>query len=350
MHRDEGIRVDADDPPGSPEHDHRQEQPDGHERPPRAGGLDEQRRQERADADGEVEHRLHDAEHAGEHVVRRDSLEERETGDVDERVADADERERSQGHADIRPRRDGDERQAPEHGADDERDGQPGAMHEGHDDDGADEGSQADGRVQQAHAALTDLQQRERGDDDEDVDAAGRQRLAGEHARQQAEVGRPPCHAEAGEHELPERRMTTGARHGRRLLDRQHEQRRPEQRDGHDDERRLHAGDGEHEARERRADEHPKTLDRGRDDVGHRQLLGSARELREDGDLSRSKRRAHGRGQPREDVDERDRSVGDDDGERAEHEERADEVAREHHPHAAVAIPECRGEGRSERA
>ena len=144
--------------------------------------------------------------------------------------------------------------------------------------------------------------------------------------------------------------MTTGARYGRRLLDRQHEQCRPEQRNGHDDERRLHAGDGEHEARERRADEHPQTLDRGRDDVRHRQFLGSARELREEGDLSRSKRRAHGRRQPCEDVDERDRSVGDDDGERAEHDQRADEVAREHHPHAAVAIPECRGEGRRERA
>ena len=199
-------------------------------------------------------------------------------------------------------------------------------------------------------AALAELQQREGGDDDEDVDAAGGQRLAGEHARQQAEVGRPPRHAEAGEQKLPERRMAARAGHGRRLLDRQHEQRRPEQRNGHHDERRLHAGDGEHEACERRAGEHPQALDRRGDDVRHRQLLGRARELREEGDLSRSETPCPRPRQAREDVDERDRSVGDDDDERAEHEQRADEVAREHHPDAAVAIPECRRRGRRERA
>ena len=96
--------------------------------------------------------------------------------------------------------------------------------------------------------------------------------------------------------------------------------------------------------------EHPQALDRRGDDVRHRQLLGRARELREEGDLSWSKRRAHGRRQAREDVDERDRCVGDDDDERAEHEQRADEVAREHHVDAAVAIPECRRRGRRERA
>ena len=60
--------------------------------------------------------------------------------------------------------------------------------------------------------------------------------------------------------------------------------------------------------------------------------------------------RAHGRGQPGEDVDEHDRSAGDDDDERAEHEKRADEVAPEHHPDPAVAIPEsCRRGVASER-
>ena len=330
--------------------DHRQEQAHDRQRPPRTGRLHEQRRQQRADADREIKDRLHDAEHARQHVLGSDPLQQRESGHVHERVADADERERGDGDANVRPGGDGDERQPPEQRSDEQRSGESRAPHERHDDERAQQRPQTDGGFEQADSTLPQLEQAECGDDDQHVDAAGSQRLAGQNTGEQSQVGRAPCHTEAGEEELSKREVSRRARDRRCLLDRQHEQRRPEECDGHHDESGLEPRHCEHETGKRRPGEHAQALDRRGDDVCHRQLLGRSCKLRKQRDLRRPERRPDGRRQAGEDVHERRGRIGDDDDERPEHEHRPHEVAAEHHPDAAIAIPQRGRRGRGQRA
>ena len=214
------------------------------------------------------------------------------------------------------------QRQAPEQRSGDQWDGQPGAMHERHDDEGAEQRTETDRGVQNADAALAEVQQREGGDDDEDVDAAGGQRLTGEHAREQAEVGRPPRDAEAGEQELPERRMTARAGHGGVSLI------GSTSRADQSNETAITTSVASmpETASTRPASAGPANIPRPSIVVAMTFAIvsssGVRERLREEGDLRRSERRPRCRRQPREDVDERIRSVGHDDDERAENEQR----------------------------
>ena len=209
----------------------------------------------------------------------------------------------------LRPRSYGGDRESPEQRADHERNGETSSTDQRHDDDGPQQATDPHRCVEQANATLPELEEAQRGDDDEDVDAAGRERLPGEHPGEQPQVRRPPGHAEPTKQVLSQRRVLLRARQPLRLLDREDDQRRPQQRGCHQRKRSLETRYRKDEARQRRADEHPEPLDRGRDDVRHRQLFGSPGELRQHSHLCRTEGCADHRHEPGEQVHERERRI-----------------------------------------
>ena len=122
----------------------------------RAGpdALDHPGRGDRADPDGHRDQALQHPEDPGQHLVGRQPAEQGEAGDVDQRVADADEGEEDERRALLRHDADERERQPPQG----DPDGEPRAEASGADEQRgrqrAEHGAHADGRHQRADPGL----------------------------------------------------------------------------------------------------------------------------------------------------------------------------------------------------
>ena len=77
-------------PPPRRYREDRTEQTDRYQRSPHTGPVDHHRREDRSDADGQHDQALQHSEHAGQHLVGDQPGQQRETGQVDEGVPDAD--------------------------------------------------------------------------------------------------------------------------------------------------------------------------------------------------------------------------------------------------------------------
>ena len=147
--------------------EHRQEGPGDDQRRVDAEPRDQRRRERRADAHRRQPQHLDHAEDPREHVVGHAALDEREPGDVDERVADAHEGERDECDRDLLPEADGHERDPGDDETAEERGAEPLRTGERERGDGSDERADSDRRVEIAHAALPEVEQVDRHDDDE---------------------------------------------------------------------------------------------------------------------------------------------------------------------------------------
>ena len=152
------------------------------------GDVDQQRREQAADADRADQDALEHAEHAGQHVVRHRSLHDREGVDVDDRVTEPDEREREQRHGHRRRDPDQDQRQSEQPDPDPEIGGEPPAGREDECDEAADEAADPERGVEVADPRVVDTEQLERADDDENGERARDERLRGVEAREHEEI------------------------------------------------------------------------------------------------------------------------------------------------------------------
>src|SRR6185503_20844885 len=139
----------------------------------------EDRRDDRAKAERPDDEALEHTEDASQHVRRRRPLEKREPGDVDERVADPEDAEEQQRRHSGRPGAEEDERDAPEDEPERERRPEAPQAYESQGDGGAEEPTDADGRVEEARSRAAEIEQLEGGDDDEHVECASHERLRG---------------------------------------------------------------------------------------------------------------------------------------------------------------------------
>ena len=120
------------------------------ERPADADGVDHQRGEDRAEPDGPDEDALDHAENARQHLVGHGALQERQGGDVDDRVPDADDREQDQRDRRLREDADQRDRESPEDQAEPEVGGQSLPADESERRDRAEQAADPDRRVQEA--------------------------------------------------------------------------------------------------------------------------------------------------------------------------------------------------------
>ena len=161
--------------------------------------LDHQRRRNGAEAQRRDEDALHDAEHAGENLVRDRALEKRQGGDVDDGVPDSDKAEEDESDRRIREDADQGNRKAPHDQSEPEIGGELLPSDERERGESPEEAADADRRVQEADARLTQVEQLERRDDDQDVERTRDQRLGPVEADDQPQVAIRRDRAEAGE-------------------------------------------------------------------------------------------------------------------------------------------------------
>ncbi len=155
------------------EHDRGQEQPGQHERRANTERRHERRGDRRTDGERCEDEAFEHAEDAAEHLVGGRPLQERHAGDVDERVADADDREEDERKAEVRPRGDERHRHAPEEHAETEVGGEALAPCERCDRERAEHAADAERRVQPPDAAVAGVEQPQRDDDDKHLEDAG---------------------------------------------------------------------------------------------------------------------------------------------------------------------------------
>ena len=162
--------------------------PADEERRLRADEGDAERRGEPAEPDRAEQDALEHAEHPAEDVIRDDALEQRQGGDVGDRVPDPDDGEREQGNGIAGEDADHGERHAEQHDADPEVRGEPAAGREHERHEASHEASDPERRAQVADAGVARVDQLERDEHDEHVERAGDERLRGVEARHRRHV------------------------------------------------------------------------------------------------------------------------------------------------------------------
>ena len=275
-----GGRVDAAEVPVARGGEHGEDAAGDDER--RAGSelVDEQRAEDRADADGGDDEDLEDAEHAGEDGVVDPALDHREARDVEDGVPGADHGQAEERPEDVRPGGDERDRRAPEDESAGERARQPSPADEPQADEAARQRAGAEGGVEEADARVARVEQLEGCDDEEDVEHAPDERLGREQADHEARARFVRQRARARE-DVFDRPVPPGGdeRAGREPRDLEC---RPERDGGADREDDVEAAERQQDSCERRADEDGDALERARGDVRRDELLRRARERRDD--------------------------------------------------------------------
>ena len=333
------------------QHQQRQQRARGDQCATRAEPVQEQRRSERAEPHGEEEQALHHAEDACDHLLRRGTLQQGHARDVDDRVADADDREQHEREHLVRPDRDERNRNAPDEDAEAEVRSEPTPADEGRRSDSAEQAADADGGIEEADARVPGVEELQRDHHDQDVQHPVDERLRGEQPHEQTQAPLPGDDAETGEQLFGDRARL------RRLallnvcerMDARDENRRPDERCRGDDEDGSGSRRSEQQAADRRPAEDPDAFDRARRHVRRRQLLGCSNEGRNECGLRRAEGCRRDPDEAGDDVDQRGRRVCVDGHRRAPDEGCAHQVGGDHDDPAVVAVAEERREWRGER-
>jgi hypothetical protein len=211
----------------------RENRPDPDHRGSPARESDEQRREERAHGKRGHTEPLEQPEDAAEEVDRRDPLQQRPAGDVDDDPAGSRHSEQRERRRHARVGTDDRERHAPREGAGRERRGQEPPADERRGRPDPDHPARAECRVEIPSARPAEVEQRGGEDDEHDVERPDRDGLRGQQPEQQPRLGLPP-----NERDGLERRRS--ARRGGRPLDRKNHEATESGEPGHH---------GEHDSR-----------------------------------------------------------------------------------------------------
>ena len=260
-------------------HRPRRARPRSRTAPPRTGAST------RAEAGAGDVGALDDPEDARQHLVGDEPLHQRQARHLDPRVADAEHDEQRHRHARARPGRDQAERHAGEHAAAREPARDPPAPQDGQRRGAAEQPADAPGGVEPADAARSHVEQLERGHHHEHVDRAlderawrrGRRRAAAAAARRRTVS--IPERASRSSRAPGSGSRCAGARVVRDAVDEQ----RGEHEVGRGDARSASSGlvAATSDAAEDRADQEAGVVDPAPGGVGGGELLGRARERRQ---------------------------------------------------------------------
>ena len=253
------MAVDAAERAPRDEHERRQERARRDERAAGAETGDQAGSRDRADRHARRRPAEQHAQHAAEHVVADQALQQRLAGDVLDRVADPDDREQHQRSRSTREYRDERDRDAPEHEPEPERGRQP-PPRQRNGGGAADDDAGADGSREQADPASARMEQPERDHDDQNVQGAAHDRLRDEERDDQARL-RLACEQPEA---VGEPALRTVVREAQPALDpdRRERQRGHDVRDRPDHEHDSGVGGGDERAREQRPDERAQPLER----------------------------------------------------------------------------------------
>ena len=332
-------------------HDEQRQQRSGRDqRTARAEPVEQERRGQRAEADGQQEQALHHAEDPRDHFVGGGALQKRHARDVDDRVADPDDPEQDERKDLIGPDREERNRHAPDEDPDPEVGGEPSPADECGRGERAQQAADADRGVEEADAGVPRVEQLQRYHDDQHVEHPVDEGLCGKEADEQAQPALPGDRPETEEELVDDRAGLDDL--ALDYADRshaQHEDRRPDQSRGRHDEDSSRSERREQQAPDRGPCEDADALDCACGDVGRGQLLRCAGQRGNEGGLGRTER-------GRRDTDESGDHV-DDDGTRigvgrdssATDEQRAYEIGDDHDETPVVAISEQGRERRGER-
>ncbi len=313
--------------------------------------VDEDGRENRSDSDRcEPEHLDH-AEDAREDLVGNGALDEGESGDVDERVSDPEQREENEGSGEGLPEAQHDQRESPEDDAEHERGTQTLRTGEREREDAAGEGAEPDGRIEVADALLPEIQELDGGHDEKHLDGARHECLCGEQPDEDAQRRIACDRSEPDERFGHDRaRLQLAPRLGLRRVDAEHEERRDEDEDCGCCEDGGSAGDHQQESRERRSCERRETLEGARDRVRSGQLRRRPCERRRERGDRGPDGRVRDRRRDRECVHDHRRSV-DEDADRCDRDEAdAKQIGNEENALSGVAVGEQTGERRDQRS
>ena len=184
--------------PAHDEREHRQDRAGDGERPARAGEVEEERREHRADAEPADRRRLDEAEDAARDGGGRRSLDQRHRRDVDDAVPDPEQRERDDRRPRPRQRREREQRRAEAREPEPEVRRRAPAPDERERDERADDRADAGRRLQEPDAGVAEVEQLERDDDDEHAVRAGDDRLRAVEPDHDAQARLASHGAEAG--------------------------------------------------------------------------------------------------------------------------------------------------------
>jgi hypothetical protein len=293
---------------------------------------------------------LDDGKRAGEDLVAREALHKRHTGDLDERVADAEDRERGDRGGHGRQRAERDERDPDQHAAEREPAGQAPPPQHGERNGAAEHAAHAPARVQPADAGAADRDELHGHDHHEYVDQALDERREGQDADDQPQRGLARHRARA----LGQLAQGLGVLRGavlRHDVLRDGSERRRSKDEGRagGDEGGLDAGRRDERSADERAPDEGRVVGRAPQGIGGGELLGGASQMRE----QRRLRGLVGRLEGGEDRRECER-----DGERRLHghgrrdgreHERASRAGDDEDVPARVAVADQAREGRGER-
>ena len=352
-------------------HDRRQDQPDGSDGTLDPQPRDQQRREHRPDGEPDQPDAFEGAQHAGEHPVSGDALQDRAPHHVGCREPDAADRYQGQGEAGRRAEPDQRDRPAPRDGRQAERRSHAPAADEGHAGGAAEHGAEAQAGIEEPCAGLAGHEDLLGEQHEQHVHRPRDDHADGQEADDEASVGaRREC-PQSADHQrgdrlrvsviLAGRLVTQRGRPGRHGAGLGRLDRRPapleeaahvhHEHDGQGRcqraERPYRSGPGNHQERRcrQRSEEHPGALDGARHAVRGRELLRGPREPRQQGALGGARERGAGRLHRCRDVDEDRRDARQHAGRRDRIGDRLHDVAREQHALAGVAIRERRGEG-----
>src|SRR5947207_5727735 len=146
----------------------RQDRADDNEGGPRSDCPDDDRRRHRSERDAAHCKSPNQAEHAGEHLVRNDPLEESEDGDVFHAVGRAHDRQETYRPREARLRRTQNDRNSPRRKRESEGNCEPRAA-QSHRTERAEEATDSDGRSQVTDLRSTSVEDAEGSDDDPTV-------------------------------------------------------------------------------------------------------------------------------------------------------------------------------------
>ena len=286
------------------------------------------------------EHALQHPERAGQHVLGYGALQQRQRGDVDQRVADADSGEGDDRAQLGRPAGDQHDRQPPEQHSRRERGRQPRPAGQRQHDGRAGQPADADHRVQRADAALPHARSGRARSRRSARRAHRRPASAAPYSPTSSVIGRRMPMARNPAVTSPaidsgsvrgrasragsSMRHTIAADHAKAAAVKANAERRP--------------ADGDQHAADRRPGERPDALDRARGRVGRGQLVGRPRQAREHRRLGRGERRGEHPADADQPVGKGGRPVGGRDQRDDGHQPDADEIGRQHHLTARAAV------------
>lgn len=259
---------------------------DRDERPLRAQPGDQRGRGDGSDPDAGDREGLEDGEDAAQNGIRDAALDERVAGDVEDRVAEADEPEAHRCEPGLRPHGDQGDRSAPKDQPELEGARQPVAVDEKHGPDRPDHSARAERGVQVADARVADEHELDRDDHDDHVEEASDQGLARKQAYEQTRVlllrERPNAREVLGQ---PGSSRFNGASRDRRR-DPGDQERRDEEHTRARGEDRARARCRQQETGEQRADQSGDALERRRRDVRRHELARRSRERRHEREMT----------------------------------------------------------------